>query len=60
MTDRACLHCGGPHPVSDRVAEESPFCATCLPERVRLRSELADRDATIERLTAERDEARKP
>ncbi len=34
---RRCAYCSRPHPVSARVAEESPFCARCLPERVAAR-----------------------
>ncbi len=34
-----CLYCGGPHPVSARVAEENPFCSTCLPERISLKTQ---------------------
>jgi hypothetical protein len=36
--DRRCRHCKGPHPVSDAVAQENPFCAACLPERVARRA----------------------
>jgi len=31
---RKCGFCGRDYPVSDRVFEESPFCALCLHERV--------------------------
>ncbi len=34
---RKCRYCGGPHRVSARVAEENPFCSTCLPERIALK-----------------------
>lgn len=36
--DRTCAHCGAPHQVSDHVAEESPFCADCLHDRVERRA----------------------
>jgi predicted nucleic acid-binding Zn-ribbon protein len=36
--ERKCRYCGGPHPVSDAVAEESPWCAKCLHERVEVRA----------------------
>jgi hypothetical protein len=39
--ERPCPYCGRPYRVSARVAEESPLCSTCLPERV------AQRDAEI-------------
>ncbi len=42
MADRLCEFCKGPHPVSDAVAEESPFCAACLPERVALRQRTSE------------------
>lgn len=32
--ERKCAFCGRPHVVSERVAQESPFCQACLPERV--------------------------
>lgn len=38
LASRACRYCGRAHPVSDYVAEESPFCATCLPERIAKRA----------------------
>jgi hypothetical protein len=31
---RTCGYCRLPYPVSDGVAEESPFCAACLQDRV--------------------------
>lgn len=34
----ACRHCGRPRDVSARVAEENPFCAECLPERISRRA----------------------
>lgn len=37
-TERRCTYCNRPHPVSDRVFEESPMCAACLPDRVALRA----------------------
>jgi hypothetical protein len=39
--ERPCPYCGRPYRVSARVAEESPFCSVCLPERV------AQREAEI-------------
>jgi hypothetical protein len=36
---RKCRYCGGPHAVSERVAEENPFCNACLPERVSRRAQ---------------------
>jgi hypothetical protein len=42
-TTRKCAYCCGPHPVSDRVAEENPFCASCLHERVGARAALIER-----------------
>ena len=35
---RRCAYCGGPHAVSARVAEESPFCTGCLHERIARRA----------------------
>jgi hypothetical protein len=34
INPRACQYCGRPHMVSDHIAEESPFCRICLPERI--------------------------
>lgn len=34
----ACGYCGGAHRVSERVAEESPFCTACLNERIATRA----------------------
>jgi len=34
---RSCPHCGEPYDVSEHVAEESPFCSMCLPDRVAMR-----------------------
>lgn len=39
---RKCGFCKGPHPVSDHVVEESPFCAGCLHKRVALRAMLPE------------------
>jgi hypothetical protein len=36
--ERRCGYCGRAHPVSDHVAEESPFCAACLHERISKRA----------------------
>lgn len=37
-SNRACGYCGGPHPVSDHVAAESPFCNSCLHQRIAARA----------------------
>ena len=40
--ERTCRYCKRPHPVSDWVYEESPFCAGCLNERVAEAQKRAD------------------
>ena len=45
---RACGYCGGPHPVSDYVAAESPFCTSCLHERIAARVAKQSNIAVIE------------
>jgi hypothetical protein len=35
---RRCAYCSRPHPVSNSVAAENPFCNACLPERVAARA----------------------
>lgn len=37
-TLRRCAYCSRPHPVSNSVAAENPFCNACLPERVAARA----------------------
>lgn len=44
---RRCAFCDRPHPVSDYVAEESPFCTACLHERVALRAAQIDTDVDL-------------
>lgn len=44
---RRCAFCHRPHPVSDYVAEESPFCTACLHERVALRAAQIDTNVDL-------------